>query len=139
MTHRRPTTCRAGVAASAIEVDDLLEAWDRIGLAVRCAYNPSCACSIRRYLMVAQCVIDADARPELFVHQRLLQVLLQSARDVGLPLNWRDACLQFAALPLQRLQGLLGLHDPIACDALRSAVQAAGDELASALAKREPT
>lgn len=139
MGEPRPTSCEPRIVVSSIESVDLLEAWDRIGLAVRCAYNPFCACPIRRFLVVGQCVIDAGARPELAVHQRLLQVLLQAARDDGLLVTWRRACLEYAALPLQRLHGLLCLHDPIACDALRSAVQAAGNELANAIANKDPT
>jgi hypothetical protein len=124
---------------SAAEAFDLLECWDRIGIGIRCAYNPFCACPIHHYLMAGERVIERGVRSGLFVHRRLFEVLLQAARDDALPRAWRIACLQHAALPLERLQDLLGVHDPIACHALLGAAQAAGNELTNAFAKRDPT
>ena len=116
---------------------DLLECWDRIGIGIRCGYNPSCTCSIRHYVHAGLRVAAAGVRSEAHVHQRLLQVLLQVARDEGLPPDWRVACLEHAAIPLTRLEALLALHDPIAAQAMRGAVQAVGNELANALARKD--
>ena len=116
---------------------DLLERWDRIGIGIRCGYNPSCTCSIRHYLHAGLRVVAAGVRGEAPVHQRLLQVLLQAARDEGLPPDWRVACFEHAAIPLTRLESLLALHDPIAAQAMRGAVQAVGYELANALARKD--
>lgn len=98
----------------------LLQLWDRLGLVVRCAYHPYCACPLRRYLEVGQRVIDADALPALRVHRRVFELLLQTARDEALPGFWRAACVDHAVLPLARLQELLAHHDPIAGGALQS-------------------
>ena len=130
-------------AVTAAQAFDLLECWDRIGIGIRCAYNPFCACPVHHYIQAGLRVAAAGVRSELFVHQRLLQVLLQTARDDALPGFWRSVCLEHAAMPLTRLQALLTLHDPIAVDALRSVVQAVGDELANAIGiaitKKDPS
>jgi hypothetical protein len=107
----------------------LLRHWDRIGIGVRCAYNPFCACGLRAYLQVARQVIAAGARAEVQVHQRTLSVLLQTARDAALPWHWRSVCLDHAAMPLARLRTLLGPTDKVAVQAMFCAVQAATDEL----------
>ncbi len=128
-----PTTRPPVTAAQAF---DLLECWDRIGIGIRCGYNPGCTCSIHHYLEIGRRVVQAGVRNELHVQTRLLQVLLQAARDDGLPAGWRVACMEHAALPFHRVRALLAPHDPIAADALLGAVQAVGDELKNALAKR---
>jgi len=106
----------------------LLRRWDRIGIGVRCAYNPFCSCSLRAYLQVARQVIATRACPEAQVHKRTLCVLLLTARDAALPWHWRSVCLEHATLPLARLQSLLGGSDP-AVETMHCAVQAAHDEL----------
>lgn len=107
----------------------LLRWWDRIGIGVRCAYNPGCACAVRLYLEAGRRVVSARARSEAQVQRRLLTVLLQTARDAALPWYWRSVCLEHTTYPLARLQSLLRGADPIAIDAMRCAVQAAHDEL----------
>ena len=61
----------------------------------------------------------------------MLTVLLQTAQDEALPWAWRAVCLEHTTLPLARLTTLLKLEDPIACQALACAVQAARDHLAA--------
>lgn len=114
----------------------LLRRWDRIGIGVRCAYNPFCACGLRAYLQVARQVIAAGARPEVQVHLRSLTVLLQTARDQALPWHWRSVCLDYAAMPLARLKTLLAPTDPVAVEAMVCALQTASDELGLSLPRR---
>jgi len=113
--------------------DTRLRRWDRIGIGVRCAYNPNCPCVVRHYLEAGRQVIASGVRPERQVQQRMLAVLLQTARDAALPWYWRSVCLEHTTLPLARLHSLLKDSDPIACQALDGAVQAAHDQLSAAL------
>jgi hypothetical protein len=136
MTTPRPTTTRITLGARSPAQERavaMLACWDRIGIGIRCGYNPFCPCPVRQYLLAGRRVIELGAATELEVDQRLIEVLLQTARDEALPWMWRSICLQHAGLPLARLQALLEHHDPIACNALYAAVQAAGDALASAM------
>ena len=112
------------------KVATLLRRWDRIGIGIRCAYNPELPGAIRHYLAVGHQVIAAGVLPELTVQRRLLTVLLQAARDEALPWFWRSVCMEHATLPLARLHSLLKCHDPIACHAVECAVQAIRDLLA---------
>jgi hypothetical protein len=111
----------------------LLRRWDRVGIGVRCAYNPFCACGLRAYLQLARQLIASGVRPERWVQQRALSVLLQTARDEALPWHWRSVCLDYAAMPLARLKTLLEPTDPVALSAMACAVQAASDELEAKL------
>lgn len=107
----------------------LLRRWDRIGLGVRLAYNPTLPCVIQHYQEAGRRVVAAGALPELAVQRRQLTVLLQTAHDEALPWFWRSVCLEYSTLPLARLQSLLKHSDPIACDALSCALQSAKDML----------
>jgi hypothetical protein len=109
----------------------LLRRWDRIGIGVRCAYNPGCACAVRHYLEAGRRVVASGARTEPLVQRRILTVLLQTAHDEALPWFWRSVCLEHSAYPLARLHSLLSANDPIALHAMDCAVQAAHDGLAA--------
>lgn len=118
-------------------VVDLREVEARVARALaraqqRRGYSPSCGCFARQYVLARLRLVELDVLGELRVHQRLLEVLRQTARDAALPWRWRRLCLAHAELPLSRLQSLLALHDPIAWHAMRGAVQSVGDELAAA-------
>jgi len=84
----------------------LLRWWDRIGIGVRCAYNPACPCALRHYLEAGRRVAAAGAYAEQQVLRRTLTVLLQTARDEALPWYWRSVCLESTARPLARLRHL---------------------------------
>lgn len=107
----------------------LLRRWDRIGVGVRCAYNPGCPCAVRHYLEAGRRVVAGGVRSEMQVQLRTLTVLLQVVHDEALPWIWRSVCLEHTTYPLARLQSLLHQADPIALEAMRCAVQAAHDEL----------
>lgn len=129
---QRPDTLTPAQAQAAW----LLRRWDRVGIGVRCAYNPFCACGLRAYLQLARQLIAAGVRPEVWVHRRTLTVLLQTARDPALPWHWRSVCLDYAAMPLARLNTLLDATDPVALAAMDCAVQAVSDELEANLPRR---
>ncbi|MFT3819404.1 MAG: hypothetical protein QM750_17495 [Rubrivivax sp.] len=87
----------------------LRQRWDRIGLGVRLAYNPWHPGVIRCYLQAGALLVRIGAMPELAVQQRMLQVLLQTAADPGLPWAWRSACHEHMVFPLARLATLARL------------------------------
>ena len=61
----------------------------------------------------------------------MLSVLLQVAHDEALPWFWRSVCLEHISYPLARLRSLLKANDPIALQAVDSAVQSAHERLAA--------
>ncbi|MGN6528810.1 MAG: hypothetical protein ACTHL8_20645 [Burkholderiaceae bacterium] len=104
----------------------LLARWDRAGLAVRCGWRTrSCTDGVRAYLEAGRRVVRYGVRAELVVQHRMLEVLLQAARDQVLPVAWRAACVEQAAAVLARLGELLAPEDPTAYPALQGAVRAA--------------
>jgi hypothetical protein len=105
----------------------LLARWDRAGLAVRCAWHaPSPAKAARDYLDAGRRVVLYGVRPELAVQHRMLEVLLQAARDQVLPVAWRAGCVEQAGSVLARLGDLLAAQDAAArYPALGDAVRAA--------------
>ncbi|MBP6903498.1 MAG: hypothetical protein KBC73_25660 [Burkholderiaceae bacterium] len=117
----------------------LLDLWDRMGIGVRCAYNPGCPCAVRRYLEIGRRLVSSGARSELQVQQRMLQVLLQVAHDPALPWLWRSICLEHTAFPRARLVSLLAHWDPLAVPAMDAALQAAHDILGLAQAQGRST
>jgi hypothetical protein len=130
--------CEGRPARHADDLDPatLLQLWDRLGIVVRCGYHPFCACPLQRYLDIGEHLVESDILPAPRVQQRLLEVLIQTARDEALPDFWRAACVDHAAIPLGRLEESLACHDPISFHALRSALQSARDRVREALARR---
>jgi hypothetical protein len=112
--------------------EDILRRWDRIGIGVRCAYSPGNPGVIRHYLEAGRWVHAHGLLAEVEVQQRLMAVLLQTARDAALPMYWRRVCLEYTTLPLARLRSLLKSTAPLASHALECAVQAAHDQLSEA-------
>jgi hypothetical protein len=112
----------------------LLDTWDRIGIGVRCAYNPDCPSAVRAYLEAGRRVAADGLRSQIHIHRRTLNVLLQTARDEALPRYWRSVCLEHTTYPLARLQSLLKESDPIALEAMHCAVRAAHDVIAASVA-----
>ncbi len=103
--------------------------WDRLQVALRCAFYPDQPGLIRTYLGVGQRLVALGVLDEVPAQQRMLQVLLQTAADSALPWAWRSACLEHVDRPLARWCSLLRLHDPLAVAALHAAVQAAREQL----------
>lgn len=112
------------------EREALLPLWDRIGIAVRCGYHPFCPCVVHAYLDCARHVVAHGLRSETAAQRRVLDVLLQTARDPALSRYWRNVCMKHAILVQIRLQTLLE-DDPVTLNAVHSAVQVARDVLAA--------
>lgn len=107
----------------------LVHRWQRIQMHVRCglsAHQPGC---VRAYVHTGLQLARSGALPALAVHLRMLQTLLQTAQDQGLPWFWRSVCLEHVNLPLAKLTSLIGLHDPLAMQAIEAAVQSARSQL----------
>lgn len=108
-------------------LEQLRQRWDRIGIGIRCAYNPWLAPVILHYLEAGRRLVAAGAMDEVSVQRRMLAVLLQTADDEALPWPWRAACLEHTVRPRARLATLIGGSDPEAVGQLErqaSGVQA---------------
>ena len=103
--------------------------WRRLQLQVRCALNADEPARIRLYLHTGLQLVRSGARPAVPVHMQMLQTLLRTAQDEALPWFWRSVCLEHVSLPLAQLASHLGLHDPLAMQAIECAVQRARDQL----------
>lgn len=107
----------------------LQQRWDRIGLGIRCAYNPEQPAAIWQYLAVGTRLAHTGQVPPAVAFERMLKVLLQAAADEGLPWFWRSVCLEHTALPLARLVFLLRTHDPAKVETLQAAVTAVHEQV----------
>ncbi len=107
------------------------ERWERIGLGIRLAYNPSRPEVLRCWLALGTRLAAEGAIDEHTMLQRSLRLLLQTAQDEALPWFWRSVCLEHSTRPLARITTLLRLHDPLQAQAVQAFVQAARDRLAA--------
>lgn len=111
----------------------MLQRWDRIGIGIRCAYNPAKPSLIRLWLGVGRALGVGGLLPEHALQRRMLDVLLQTAHDEALPWAWRCACVECATLPAARLTSLLAREgDAAACRAVDAALRHAHDVIAAA-------
>jgi hypothetical protein len=111
----------------------LLQRWDRIGIGIRCAYNPQRPSVIRLWLGVGRGLGVGRVLDERTLQQRMLEVLLQTAHDEALPWGWRCACVENATLPAARLTSLFKRDgDATACLAVDAALRHAHDVIAAA-------
>lgn len=100
-----------------------VERWDRIGLGIRCAYNPWHPPVLQVYLEAGRALARHGLMDARDVELRMCQVLLQTACDEALPWAWRSACAEQLTRPLSRLTTLLGRHEPAHLQALERAAQ----------------
>ena len=107
----------------------LLHRWQRIQMHVRCGLSADQPCCVRVYVDTGMQLARRGVQPAITVHLRMLQTLLLTAHDEALPGFWRSVCLEQVNLPLAQLASSLGLHDPIAMQAIEAAVQHARDRL----------
>lgn len=105
--------------------------WDRLGLGIRCGYNPRQPALIWRYLALGSRLADSGGLPRRQAFQRMLQLLLQTAHDEALPWYWRSVCLEHTTLPLARLVHLVRPQQPDLAEAWLGEVAAAQDRLAA--------
>jgi hypothetical protein len=109
----------------------LRQRFDRLGLGIRCAYNPHQPAVIRCWLALGTKIVRAGHVPELQMQRRMLDLLLRTAQDDALPWFWRSVCLEHTTMPAARLHTLLNLHDPLAAEAVHEALQQAHEGLAA--------
>ncbi|MDZ7589386.1 MAG: hypothetical protein U5L05_01570 [Rubrivivax sp.] len=105
--------------------------WDRLGLGIRCGYDPQQPALIWRYLALGTRLADCGGLPRRQAFQRMLQLLLQTAHDEALPWYWRSVCLEHTTLPLARLVHLVRPGAPDLAEAWIGEVSAAQDRLAA--------
>lgn len=92
--------------------EELRQRWDRIGIGIRCAYNPWLPPVILLYLQAGRRLVTAGAMEDVVVQRRMLSLLMRTADDRALPLPWRMACLEHTTRPRARLGRLLRAGDP---------------------------
>jgi hypothetical protein len=103
----------------------LIDTWTRLGLGIRCGYNPGKPAVIRQYLGVGASLVRQGHLPAVEAYRRMLTLLIQSADDPGIPWFWRSVCLEHTALPAARLVSLLKHLDPAAAGRIEAAVGSA--------------
>lgn len=86
--------------------DALEQRWERIGLGVRCAYNPLRPEVLQHYLQAGRQLSRRQPGREAWIQKRMLDLLLSTAADPALPWHWRAVCLEQTAWPLARLASL---------------------------------
>jgi hypothetical protein len=96
-----------GMSAQGIESHAIEQRWDRVGLGVRCAYNPQRTNVLHVYIGLGRRLSRLQPHAEVRIQRRMLELLLNTARDEALPWSWRAACLEHTAWPLARLTHLL--------------------------------
>jgi hypothetical protein len=92
--------------------DQLRQRWDRIGIGIRCAYNPWLPPVILLYLQAGRRLVTAGVMEDAEVQRRMLSLLMHTAADEALPLPWRMACLEHTTRPRARLGRLWRSLDP---------------------------
>jgi hypothetical protein len=107
----------------------LAERWSRLGLGVRCAYNPGQPAAIRKYVVLGTQLARWRLQPEAAVYEGMLALLLKTAGDPALPWPWRSQCLEHSAWPVARLMTLLARSDPAALADWLAWWEAAQEEL----------
>lgn len=83
------------------------DAWHRLALQVRLALDPEDPRLIARYLTHGQALVAEGAAAPWSVHDRMLTLLLDTANDALLPIDWRMNCLDACCRPLGALGALV--------------------------------
>ena len=105
--------------------------WERLHVAIRCGLFPMQPALIRVYLGVGCWLVRQGQLNEPAASQRMLDLLLNTARDDALPWFWRSVCLELSTLALARLTTLLNQQDPHALQSLFDTVDSAQGQLAA--------
>ncbi len=113
--------------------EQLRERWDRIGIGIRCAYNPWLPPVILLYLQAGRRLVSAGTMADEAVQRRMLSLLMQTAGDEALPWTWRAACLEHALRPRVRLARLLQDRDPGEVERMERQAEAMRERLDAAL------
>lgn len=86
--------------------------WERMHVAIRCGLHPTQPALIRVYLGVGRWLVRQGQLDERVACQRMLGLLLDTARDDELPWFWRSLCLEHTPALLARLTTLLKQREP---------------------------
>lgn len=106
--------------------------WERMHVAIRCGLHPEHPALIRVYLGVGCWLVQQGLLDARVAHQRMLALLLETARDDALPWFWRSVCLEHIASVVARLTTLLKHPQPTALQDLVDQVEAAQANVAEA-------
>lgn len=110
----------------------LIDHWHRLQMHVRCGLCDGLPGCVWLYLHAGAQIAERGLRDATTVHLRMLQTLLLTAHDEELSWYWRSVCLEHVGVPIAPLRSLVGLHDPIAMQAIEAAVQRARGGLSRA-------
>lgn len=83
------------------------DTWHRVAMQVRLALDPEDPRLIARYLVHGQALVAGRAVAAWSVHDRMLTLLLDTANDALLPIDWRMNCLDACSRPLGALGALV--------------------------------
>lgn len=114
----------------------LIDHWQRLQMQVRCGLRAGQPESVWLYLSAGATLARQGMRPPIAVNLRMLHNLLLTAQDEALSWYWRSVCLEHISVPIAQLRALVGLHDPIAMQAIEAASERARSELSRAAVAR---
>ncbi len=112
--------------------------WERMHVAVRCGLHPAQPTSIRSYLGLGRWLVKRGLLDDLVTNERMLRLLLDTARDEALPWFWRSVCLEYTAMPVARLTTLLKQQDPQSLHAVAVSLRSAQLRLAAVAPNLSP-
>ena len=81
--------------------------WERLHVTIRCGLHADQPVLIRVYLGIGRWLVQQGQLDEEAANRRMLDLLLDTARDEALPWFWRSVCLEHGTRPLARLTTLL--------------------------------
>lgn len=86
-----------------------LDQWHRTGMQIQLALRPNDPVLIQIHLSLGEDLAAQGVLPPWKVHERSLNLLLNTACDTLVPITWRMSCLDACCRPLGQLGGLV--HD----------------------------
>jgi hypothetical protein len=105
--------------------------WERMHVAIRCGLHATQPTLIRIYLGLGRWLVQRGLLDDLVANERMLRLLLDTARDEALPWFWRSVCLEHTAMPVARLTTLLKQQDLKAVDTVAARLRSAQLRLAA--------
>lgn len=99
--------------------------WERMHVAIRCGLHATQPPLIRTYLGLGRWLVQRGLLDDRGANQRMLRLLLDTARDEALPWFWRSVCLEYTAMPVAQLTTLLRQQDPQALHAVAGSLRSA--------------
>jgi hypothetical protein len=112
--------------------------WERMHVAIRCGLHATQPVLIRVYLGIGRRLAQQGLLDDVTANQRMLCLLLDTARDNALPWFWRSVCLEHTAMPVARLTTLLERQDPGSLKILETGLRTAQMQLAAEAPSQSP-